>query len=73
VRHSVYGHGWVQGSGLGRVTVRFETPLSEPGRVRTFRVGDPALEPAEPLPLVPRVPGEKEDVGAGGGAEAESS
>ncbi|MFD5798564.1 DNA polymerase IV [Streptomyces diastatochromogenes] len=52
VRHAEYGHGWVQGSGLGRVTVRFETPQSEPGRVRTFFVGDPALEPAEPLPLV---------------------
>lgn len=53
VRHAEYGHGWVQGSGLGRVTVRFETPLSlEPGRVRTFRVDDPELEPAEPLPLV---------------------
>jgi DNA polymerase-4 len=42
----------VQGSGLGRVTVRFETPQSEPGRVRTFLVDDPDLEPAEPLPLV---------------------
>ncbi|MET9084197.1 DNA polymerase IV [Streptomyces sp. NPDC004237] len=53
VRHAEYGHGWVQGSGLGRVTVRFETPASVgPGRVRTFRVDDPALEPAEPLPLV---------------------
>ncbi|WP_336115773.1 DNA polymerase IV [Streptomyces sp. PTD9-10] len=52
VRHTEYGHGWVQGSGLGRVTVRFETPQSEPGRVRTFFVDDPALEPAEPLPLV---------------------
>jgi DNA polymerase-4 len=52
VRHAEYGHGWVQGSGLGRVTVRFETPDSEPGRVRTFLVEDPALEPAEPLPLV---------------------
>ncbi|MFE1314538.1 DNA polymerase IV [Streptomyces sp. NPDC058755] len=52
VRHAEYGHGWVQGSGLGRVTVRFETPQSEPGRVRTFFVDDPALEPAEPLPLV---------------------
>lgn len=51
VRHAEYGHGWVQGSGLGRVTVRFETPDSEPGRVRTFLVEDPALEPAEPLPL----------------------
>lgn len=54
VRHAEYGHGWVQGSGLGRVTVRFETPLDVgPGRVRTFRTDDPALEPAEPLPLVP--------------------
>ncbi|MFJ9867091.1 DNA polymerase IV [Streptomyces sp. NPDC101165] len=53
VRHAEYGHGWVQGSGLGRVTVRFETPQSEPGRVRTFFVDDPALESAEPLPLVP--------------------
>ncbi|MEU9175175.1 DNA polymerase IV [Streptomyces sp. NPDC048420] len=52
VRHTEYGHGWVQGSGVGRVTVRFETPDSGPGRVRTFLVDDPALEPAEPLPLV---------------------
>ncbi|WP_329279633.1 DNA polymerase IV [Streptomyces sp. NBC_01451] len=61
VRHADFGHGWVQGSGLGRVTVRFETPESEqPGRVRTFRTDDPALEPADPLPLVtlaPRRPG----------------
>lgn len=57
VRHAEYGHGWVQGSGLGRVTARFETPDSEPGRVRTFLVGDPALEPAEPLPLTEDVPG----------------
>ncbi|MFI5687043.1 DNA polymerase IV [Streptomyces sp. NPDC051636] len=52
VRHTEFGHGWVQGSGLGRVTVRFETPDSEPGRVRTFRVDDPELAPADPLPLV---------------------
>ncbi|MEV5978243.1 DNA polymerase IV [Streptomyces sp. NPDC052114] len=52
VRHAEYGHGWVQGSGLGRVTVRFETPGSAPGRVRTFRTDDPELVPAEPLPLV---------------------
>jgi DNA polymerase-4 len=52
VRHAEFGHGWVQGSGLGRVTVRFETPYSGPGRVRTFRTDDPELEPAEPLPLV---------------------
>ncbi|MFK4070573.1 DNA polymerase IV [Streptomyces sp. NPDC029674] len=52
VRHAEYGHGWVQGSGLGRVTVRFETPDSPPGRVRTFRTDDPDLVSAEPLPLV---------------------
>ncbi|GGN30670.1 DNA polymerase IV [Streptomyces fuscichromogenes] len=58
VRHAEYGHGWVQGSGLGRVTVRFETPAAVgPGRVRTFRVEDPELEPAEPLPLVPGISG----------------
>ncbi|MFE5797522.1 DNA polymerase IV [Streptomyces sp. NPDC056503] len=54
VRHAVLGAGWVQGSGLGRVTVRFEEPGARvPGRVRTFPVDDPALEPADPLPLVP--------------------
>ncbi|MFI7388836.1 DNA polymerase IV [Streptomyces sp. NPDC049813] len=53
VRHAEYGPGWVQGSGLGRVTVRFETPYAAgPGRVRTFLVDDPSLEPGEPLPLV---------------------
>ncbi len=52
VRHAEHGPGWVQGSGLGRVTVRFETPQSPPGRVRTFSVDDPALEQADPLPLV---------------------
>ncbi|MEU3416185.1 DNA polymerase IV [Streptomyces sp. NPDC006658] len=51
VRHAEYGHGWVQGSGVGRVTVRFETPRSGPGRVRTFFVDDPALASADPLPL----------------------
>jgi DNA polymerase IV len=63
VHHAELGHGWVQGSGLGRVTVRFETPDSEPGRVRTFRVDDPQLAPADPLPLVRRRPekGEGED------------
>jgi DNA polymerase IV len=49
VRHAAHGPGWVQGSGVGRVTVRFETPGSPPGRVRTFAVDDPALTPAEPL------------------------
>ncbi|MCI0385848.1 DNA polymerase IV [Streptomyces sp. CNQ085] len=50
VRHARYGPGWVQGSGLGRVTVRFERPGSPPGRVRTFVVDDPELESSEPLP-----------------------
>jgi len=61
VRHVEFGHGWVQGSGLGRVTVRFETPYSEPGRVRTFRTDDPELEPAEPLPLVAPTVGHRHD------------
>ncbi|MFF4249199.1 DNA polymerase IV [Streptomyces sp. NPDC001822] len=52
VRHEAHGHGWVQGSGVGRVTVRFEEPWTAPGRVRTFRVDDPELRPADPLPLV---------------------
>lgn len=52
VRHDALGHGWVQGSGVGRVTVRFEEPGTEPGRVRTFRIDDPELQPADPLPLV---------------------
>ncbi|MER7721768.1 DNA polymerase IV [Streptomyces flaveolus] len=78
VRHAELGHGWVQGSGLGRVTVRFETPYSVPGRVRTFPVDDPRLTPAEPLPLVAsaqRRPGEDgvTAVSAGGGAEVASS
>lgn len=52
VRHAEYGAGWVQGSGVGRVTVRFEEPTSPPGRVRTFKVDDPDLVPSDPLPLV---------------------
>ncbi|GAA2393478.1 DNA polymerase IV [Streptomyces glaucosporus] len=58
VRHARYGPGWVQGSGLGRVTVRFEEPGSPPGRVRTFAVDDPELEPSEPLPLPTAQPSE---------------
>lgn len=53
VRHGRYGPGWVQGSGVGRVTVRFERPGSAaPGRVRTFRTDDPELARSDPLPLV---------------------
>ncbi|MFD8026194.1 DNA polymerase IV [Streptomyces lavendulae] len=58
VRHALYGPGWVQGSGVGRVTVRFEQPGSPPGRVRTFRVDDLELESSDPLPLVGRAEGE---------------
>ncbi|MEV5242019.1 DNA polymerase IV [Streptomyces cinnamoneus] len=70
VLHAEYGAGWVQGSGVGRVTVRFEQPWSPPGRVRTFSVDDPDLTPGEPLPLVrdeaaqpPALPGSSADGG----------
>ncbi|MFD3485246.1 DNA polymerase IV [Streptomyces sp. NPDC058665] len=57
VRHAEFGAGWVQGSGVGRVTVRFEEPTSAvPGRVRTFRTDDPDLALSEPLPLVAHPP-----------------
>ena len=46
VVHDSHGPGWVWGSGLGRVTVRFETAATPPGPVRTFSVDDPALHPA---------------------------
>jgi DNA polymerase-4 len=44
VRHAERGPGWVQGAGLGRVTIRFEGPDTPPGRIGTFSVDDPALE-----------------------------
>jgi DNA polymerase IV len=50
VMHPTWGHGWVQGSGAGWVTVRFETRHTPPGRVRSFRIADPELRPAPPLP-----------------------
>ena len=49
VRHPEFGHGWVQGSGHGVVTVRFETRTTGPGRTRTFAVDDPLLTLADPL------------------------
>nr|WP_277350792.1 DNA polymerase IV [Rhodococcus sp. HNM0569] len=48
VAHPEFGHGWVQGAGHGVVTVRFETRTSGPGFARTFRDGDPMLQPAAP-------------------------
>jgi DNA polymerase-4 len=47
VAHATYGHGWVQGAGHGRVTVRFETRGTGPGRAHTFAADDPALQPAD--------------------------
>jgi DNA polymerase-4 len=49
VAHPEHGHGWVQGAGHGRVTVRFETRSTGPGRARTFADADPALTRADPL------------------------
>ncbi|NEE04242.1 DNA polymerase IV [Phytoactinopolyspora halotolerans] len=43
VVHARLGPGWVWGSGLGRVTVRFETADTPPGPVRTFAADDPEL------------------------------
>ncbi|MGW6746299.1 DNA polymerase IV [Streptomyces sp. NPDC055025] len=71
VRHAVYGAGWVQGSGLRRVTVRFEEPGSAPGRVKTFWVDDPELALSEPLPLVP-LPLVPEPPGSGRPGQPES-
>jgi DNA polymerase-4 len=43
VEHDTHGRGWVWGSGLGRVTVRFETADSEVGPVRTLAADDEQL------------------------------
>lgn len=48
VEHAQHGAGWVWGSGRGVVTVRFEGPLTGPGKVRSFRVDDEALHAADP-------------------------
>ncbi|WP_091770833.1 DNA polymerase IV [Blastococcus aurantiacus] len=48
VRHEELGAGWVWGRGLGRVTVRFEGPLTAPGPVRTLAADDPLLQAADP-------------------------
>lgn len=49
VVHPTYGHGWVQGSGHGVVTVRFETRATGPGRSHTFRVPVVELQRADPI------------------------
>lgn len=63
VRHDELGRGWVWGSGLGRVTVRFEGRDTGPGPVRTFAESDPALNPIgiEPLPCAVPVAGDEAD------------
>jgi DNA polymerase IV len=43
VVHADHGPGWIWGSGLGRVTVRFETAHTGPGPVLTFADDDPDL------------------------------
>jgi DNA polymerase-4 len=48
VEHDDHGRGWVWGSGLGRVTVRFETRDTPPGPVRTFAADDPSLRRVDP-------------------------
>lgn len=49
VHHREFGHGWVQGTGVGVVSVRFETRATGPGPTRTFAVDDPDLTPGDPL------------------------
>ncbi|WP_411740957.1 DNA polymerase IV [Pseudonocardia dioxanivorans] len=49
VAHPAHGHGWVQGAGHGRVTVRFETRATGPGPARTLAADDPDLTRADPL------------------------
>jgi DNA polymerase IV len=49
VRHSSFGHGWVQGAGHGVVTVRFETRGSGPGQARTFPADTGDLTGANPI------------------------
>ena len=49
VYHPEYGHGWIQGTGHGVVSVRFETRATGPGFVRSFAAEDEELRPADPL------------------------
>lgn len=49
VEHPEFGHGWVQGMGHGKVTVRFETRTTDRPVVKTFDVDNDQLSPANPL------------------------
>lgn len=73
VTHAQHGAGWVQGSGVGRVTVRFERPDSGPGRALTFAVDDPALRSSAPLPLPGAQPGSSGGVSGPGASLPKSS
>ncbi|MGI5950555.1 MAG: DNA polymerase IV [Brooklawnia sp.] len=68
VEHEDHGRGWVWGSGLGVVTVRFETRLSGVGPVRSLAADDPGLRPAGLLPMAWQVPDEDEIGESGSGA-----
>lgn len=48
VEHAERGPGWVWGSGIGRVSVRFEGPRTGPGPIATFSGDDPELSRADP-------------------------
>ncbi|MGP4018042.1 DNA polymerase IV [Saccharopolyspora sp. 5N708] len=62
LRHAEFGHGWVQGAGHGRVTVRFETATTGRGAARTFAVDDPLLTSADPTDSLGwQLPGEESD------------
>jgi len=47
VLHDTYGAGWVWGSRRGLVTIRFETPQSGPGPIRTVPADDSGLHHAD--------------------------
>lgn len=49
IRHTGFGHGWVQGAGHGVVSVRFETRVTGPGFMRTFGVETAELIGANPI------------------------
>ncbi|MDY3127612.1 MAG: DNA polymerase IV, partial [Corynebacterium sp.] len=49
VYHPDFGHGWIQGTGHGFVSVRFETRATGPGPFKSFAADDPQLSPADPL------------------------
>ncbi|MFH0410896.1 DNA polymerase IV [Corynebacterium sp. L4756] len=49
VFHPDYGHGWIQGTGHGFVSVRFETRATGPGPFKSFDADDERLVPADPV------------------------